>query len=73
MASYNVWALPVIASSIGERLTLLPDYLKGYDALLLQEVFDGRREGFLQALAKEYPYQTKVLDKPGSTSTTAAW
>ncbi|MGL5482523.1 MAG: endonuclease/exonuclease/phosphatase family protein, partial [Aeromonas veronii] len=65
VASYNVWALPVIASSIGERLTLLPDYLKGYDALLLQEVFDGRREGFLQALAKEYPYQTKVLDKPG--------
>jgi len=65
VASYNVWALPVIASSIGERLSLLPDYLKGYDALLLQEVFDGRREGFLQALAKEYPYQTKVLDKPG--------
>ena len=38
VASYNVWALPVIASSIGERLTLLPDYLKGYDALLLQEI-----------------------------------
>ncbi|MGL6275794.1 endonuclease/exonuclease/phosphatase family protein [Aeromonas dhakensis] len=65
VASYNVWALPVIASSIGERLALLPEHLKGYDALLLQEVFDGRREGFLQALAKEYPYQTKVLDKPG--------
>lgn len=65
VASYNVWALPVIAASIGERLTLLPEYLKGYDALLLQEVFDGRREGFLQALTKEYPYQTRVLDKPG--------
>ena len=65
VASYNVWALPVIAASIGERLALLPEYLKGYDALLLQEVFDGRREGFLQALAKEYPYQTRVLDKPG--------
>ncbi|TNH88895.1 endonuclease [Aeromonas hydrophila] len=65
VASYNVWALPVIASSIGERLALLPEHLKGYDALLLQEVFDGRREGFLQALAKEYPYQTRVLDKPG--------
>ncbi|WP_339331486.1 sphingomyelin phosphodiesterase [Aeromonas hydrophila] len=65
VASYNVWALPVIAASIGERLALLPEHLKGYDALLLQEVFDGRREGFLQALAKEYPYQTRMLDKPG--------
>ncbi|MEW7863991.1 sphingomyelin phosphodiesterase [Aeromonas diversa] len=65
VATYNIWALPVIAKSIGERLTLLPSHLKGYDALLLQEVFDGRRDTFLQALAKEYPYQTKVLDKPG--------
>ncbi len=28
VASYNVWALPVIASSIGERLALLPEYLR---------------------------------------------
>ncbi|PJG57799.1 sphingomyelin phosphodiesterase [Aeromonas cavernicola] len=66
VASYNVWALPMVASSIGERLALLPAHLKGFDALLLQEAFDGRREGLLQALAKEYPYQTKVLDQPGA-------
>ncbi|ESP93399.1 sphingomyelin phosphodiesterase [Pseudoalteromonas luteoviolacea] len=63
--TYNIWALPVIASHISDRMTLIPDYLKGYDALLLQEVFHSQRESFLREIATEYPYQTKMLDKSG--------
>ncbi len=63
--TYNIWALPVIASHITDRFTLLPEYLHGYDAILLQEVFSGGRDDFLRVLAKEYPYQTRMLDKPG--------
>ncbi|KZN61226.1 sphingomyelin phosphodiesterase [Pseudoalteromonas luteoviolacea] len=63
--TYNIWALPVIASHISDRMALLPDYLKGYDALLLQEVFHAQREDFLQQISAEYPYQTRMLDKPG--------
>lgn len=39
--TYNIWALPAIASHIADRFYILPEYVKGYDALLLQEVFDG--------------------------------
>ncbi|WP_247684559.1 sphingomyelin phosphodiesterase [Pseudoalteromonas luteoviolacea] len=63
--TYNIWALPVIASHISDRMALLPEYLKGYDALLLQEVFHAQREDFLQQISAEYPYQTRMLDKPG--------
>lgn len=63
--TYNVWALPAIASHIGDRLDIIPEYVKGYDVLALQEVFSNGRNDFLRALAKEYPYQTKMLDKSG--------
>ncbi|EHK8983685.1 sphingomyelin phosphodiesterase [Vibrio vulnificus] len=63
--TYNIWALPAIASHIGERFELIPDYVKGYDVLALQEVFANGRDAFLRELAKEYPYQTKMLDKNG--------
>lgn len=63
--TYNIWALPVIASHIGDRFKALPDYVKGYDALMLQEVFASGRNDFLRELAKEYPYQTKMLNKSG--------
>ena len=63
--SYNIWALPVIASNIEARLDTLPGHLKGYDAILLQEVFAGSRADFLNAMAAEYPYQTEILDAPG--------
>lgn len=33
--------------------------------LALQEVFASGRDAFLRELAKEYPYQTKMLDKEG--------
>ncbi|OAJ94923.1 sphingomyelin phosphodiesterase [Vibrio bivalvicida] len=63
--TYNIWALPVIASHISDRYDLIPDHVKGYDVLALQEVFASGREAFLRELAKEYPYQTKMLDKEG--------
>ncbi|MEX0335220.1 sphingomyelin phosphodiesterase [Vibrio tubiashii] len=65
MMTYNIWALPVIASHIGDRYDLIPEYVKGYDVLALQEVFASGRDAFLRELAKEYPYQTKMLDKEG--------
>ncbi|WP_047687778.1 sphingomyelin phosphodiesterase [Vibrio sp. ZOR0018] len=63
--TYNVWALPVIASNIAERFAIIPQHIKGYDAVMLQEVFAAGRDAFLRELAKEYPYQTKMLDKSG--------
>lgn len=63
--SYNVWALPVVAKHIGDRFQEIPKYLKGYDVVMLQEVFASGRDAFLRDLAKEYPYQTKMLNHPG--------
>jgi endonuclease/exonuclease/phosphatase family metal-dependent hydrolase len=63
--SYNIWALPLLASNISARLEELPAALHGYDVLLLQEAFSSHTDNLLTALAAEYPYQTEVLDKPG--------
>lgn len=59
--AYNVFALPVIASDISKRLNELPEYLQGYDAILLQELFSADSPKLLRALSEEYPYQTKIL------------
>lgn len=64
--TYNIWALPVIASHIGERYELLPQFMQGYDVIMLQEVFASGRDAFLASLLSEYPYQTRMLDKPGA-------
>lgn len=58
--TYNIYALPFVASKIDERLGQLPQNLKGYDAILFQEAFSSSRNGMLAALATEYPYQTHV-------------
>lgn len=63
--TYNIWALPAISSHINDRFELIPDYVKGYDVLLIQEAFAAGRDEFLRELAQEYPYQTRMLDKPG--------
>ncbi|WP_119394288.1 sphingomyelin phosphodiesterase [Salinibius halmophilus] len=60
--TYNIWALPLVASHIDDRLDLLPQYMKGYDVVMLQEVFAPGRDAFLAELAREYPYQTRMLD-----------
>ncbi|MBU2895853.1 sphingomyelin phosphodiesterase [Vibrio hepatarius] len=64
--TYNIWALPVMASHIDDRFDIIPDHVLGYDVLALQEVFASGRNEFLRELAKEYPYQTEMLDKKGA-------
>ena len=63
--TYNIWALPMLASNIGDRLEEMPKVLQGYDVLLLQEAFASASEDLLQTLSSEYPYQTEILDEPG--------
>ena len=72
VASYNVWA-PGDRRQHRRAAGAAARSSQGYDALLLQEVFDGRREGFLQALAGVPPTRPRCSTSPGSTSTTAAW
>lgn len=64
--SYNIYALPLVASKISERLAELPNHLSGYDVILFQEAFSSTRESMLLALAQEYPYQTHVPKIPYS-------
>lgn len=58
--SYNIYALPMVASKIDERLSQLPQNLKGYDVILFQEAFASSRTEMLSRLAQEYPYQTYI-------------
>lgn len=62
--TYNIYALPLVASDISERLAELPTMLKGYDVLFLQEAFSSDSPAMLRALASEYPYQTEILRAP---------
>ncbi|NMS37403.1 phospholipase, partial [Vibrio parahaemolyticus] len=39
LMTYNIWAWTAIASHIGDRYELIPQHVKGYDVLALQEVF----------------------------------
>lgn len=58
--TYNIYALPMVAAKIDERLGELPKNLKGYDAILFQEAFSSTRNSMLTELAQEYPYQTHI-------------
>lgn len=62
--SYNIYALPLVASDIEARLQELPTHLRGYDVILLQEAFSANSPAMLRALLSEYPYQTTILRKP---------
>lgn len=62
--TYNVWGLPFVAQDIRPRFRLIPQYIKHYDVVLLQEVFDASAIHLLNSLAEDYPYQTKILDGP---------
>ena len=62
--TYNIYALPLVASDIGSRLAELPAAVKGYDVLFLQEAFSSDSPAMLRALADEYPYQTEILRAP---------
>ena len=37
--TYNIYALPMVASKISERLAELPNHLSGYDVIMMQEAF----------------------------------
>ncbi|WP_445115631.1 sphingomyelin phosphodiesterase [Acinetobacter sp. WZC-1] len=58
--AYNIYALPLVASKIDERLNELPKHLKGYDAIVFEEAFAPKRTDLLSALSDEYPYQTHI-------------
>ena len=66
LITYNVWALPPISTQIAERLEAIPQHLSGVDVIVFQELFASERTAFLQTLSAEYPYQTRMLDKPGA-------
>ena len=62
--AYNIYMRPELAFQNGQfsRAGLLPEYLKGYDAIVLCEVFDwSARKRLFNGLAKEYPYRTKMV------------
>lgn len=45
-----------------QRANFIPQYLTGFDVIVLQEAFSDRhRQDILQALASEYPHQSKSL------------
>jgi endonuclease/exonuclease/phosphatase family metal-dependent hydrolase len=63
--SYNIYALPLVASKISERVNEIPNgHVSGYDVIAFQEAFSSHRESMLAALAAEYPYQTYVPKIP---------
>jgi endonuclease/exonuclease/phosphatase family metal-dependent hydrolase len=63
--SYNIYALPLVASKISERVGEIPNgHLNGYDVIAFQEAFSSDRNGMLAALASQYPYQTYVPKIP---------
>lgn len=68
--AYNVWALLPslgVSKSASERLALIGEKIKGYDAIVLSELFaNGTRADFLKSIKSEYPYQTSVVDESGS-------
>lgn len=62
--NYNTWALlpGIIAKNTGDRLDTIAEYVKGYDVVVFEEVFDPILTAqFRKALRDEYPFQT---DKP---------
>lgn len=68
--AYNVWALlpGLVSKQVSDRLTLLSQQLEGYDAIVFSELFDNsRRQRFLDSIRSLYPYQTRVVDRSGST------
>ena len=64
--TYNIWGLTGISSDIATRFNLIPRYVRQYDVLLLQEVFDPRRSGLLADLRSDYPFQTAILNGPAN-------
>lgn len=60
----NVFMPPIVAPDSAGRAARLPAVLRGHDILLLQEAYnDSARKKLLAGLARDYPYQTRVLGR----------
>ena len=70
--NYNTWALlpGIIAKNTSARLDTIAEYVKGYDVVVFQEVFDPILTAkFRSALRAEYPFQTETPWKFGKLLT----
>jgi sphingomyelin phosphodiesterase len=66
--THNVYTV-LGAPGIDERLALIAasDYLRGYDVVILTELFnDSASDRLLEALRADYPYQTPVVGRASS-------
>ncbi len=62
MLTFNAYLRPFVPEWQDRRAPLMAGQLKGYDVVLLQEVFsDWHRDLVLDALTTDYPYRTRVL------------
>ena len=70
--TYNTWALlpGIEAKNTGNRLDTIASYMKNYDVIVFQEVFDPILTArFRKNIAKEYPYLTEIPWKFGKILT----
>jgi endonuclease/exonuclease/phosphatase family metal-dependent hydrolase len=70
--TYNTWALlpGIEAKNTGNRLNTIASYMKNYDVVIFQEVFDPILTArFRKNIAKEYPYLTEIPWKFGKILT----
>ncbi|MGR6874157.1 sphingomyelin phosphodiesterase [Pseudomonas sp. HK3] len=70
--TYNTWALlpGIEAKNTGNRLNTIAQYMKNYDVIVFQEVFDPILTArFRKNISKEYPYLTEIPWKFGKILT----
>ena len=70
--TYNTWALlpGIEAKNTGNRLDTIASYMKNYDVIVFQEVFDPILTArFRKNIAHEYPYLTEIPWKLGKILT----
>lgn len=70
--TYNTWALlpGIEAKNTGNRLDTIAKYMKNYDVVVFQEVFDPILTArFRKAVSHEYPYMTDIPWKFGKILT----
>jgi len=70
--TYNAWALlpGITAKNTGNRLNTITEYMKNYDVIVFQEIFDPILTAkFRKDISKEYPYLTEIPWKLGKLLT----
>jgi endonuclease/exonuclease/phosphatase family metal-dependent hydrolase len=62
--TFNAFLRPLLPDRQNERMPLMASELKGYDVLLLQELFSNwHRRKLLKALREDYPFQSRLLGR----------